>query len=166
MGSNPASHSLPGLMTRLSKVVWFEGMYLGPHHFQAQRQSFEDLVHFSSSNLWFEPLGLIGYRLDAEALPNGTAALIRARCIFPDGLVFHMPDSDSLPPARKVEEFFPPTQESLKVMLAIPPHRQEGPNCTLPPQDSDANTRYIAEAYPLCDENTGADPRPVHLGRK
>ena len=170
MGSNPASHSLPALMNRLSKVVWFEGMYLGPHHFQAQRQSFEDLVHFCSSNLWFEPFGLIAYRLDAEALRNGAVALVHARGIFPDGLVFHMPDNDSLPPARKIEESFPPTRESLRVMLAIPQHRDDGPNCSLAcslaPQDSDPDTRYIAEAYPLCDENTGADPRSVHLGRK
>lgn len=166
MGSNPVPHSSSALMKHLSKVVWFEGMYLGPQHFQAQRQSFEDLVHFSSSNLWFEPFGLIGYRLDHEALRNGTVALVHARGIFPDGLVFDMPDSDALPPARKIEESFPPTRESLMVMIAVPPRRQDGPNCTFAPQDSSAQTRYIAEAYPLCDENTGADPRSVHLGRK
>ena len=57
-------------MKHLSKVVWFEGMYLGPQHFQAQRQSFEDLVHFSSSNLWFEAFGWIGYKLDAEVFQS------------------------------------------------------------------------------------------------
>jgi len=166
MGSNPAHNSSSALMKHLSKVVWFEGMYLGPHHFQVQRQSFEDLVHFSCSNLWFEPYGLIGYKLDAEALRNGIVALEHARGIFPDGLVFHMQDSDPLPQARRIEESFPPTRESLLVMLGVPPHKQDGPNCTFAPQDSNANTRYIAEAYPLCDENTGADPRSVHLGRK
>jgi type VI secretion system protein ImpJ len=153
-------------MKQLSKVVWFEGMYLGQQHFQAQRQSFEDLVHFSSSNLWFEPFGFIGYRLDAEALRNGTVTLVHARGIFPDGLVFHMPDSDSLPPPRKIEENFPPTRESLLVAIAVPPHKQGGPNCTFSAENADSQTRYIAEAYPLCDENTGADPRSVHLGRK
>jgi type VI secretion system protein ImpJ len=141
-------------------------MYLGPHHFQVQRQSFEDLVHFSSSNLWFEPFGFTGYRLDAEALRNGTVALLHARGIFPDGLVFQMPDSDALPAPRRIEESFPPTRESLGVMLAVPPHRSDGPNCTLESQDPDANTRYSAEEYSLCDENTGADPRSVQLGRK
>jgi len=77
-----------------------------------------------------------------------------------------MPDSDSLPQERAIGEHFPPTRESLRVMLVVPPHRQNGPNCTLAPQHPDANTRYIAEEFPLCDENTGADPRPVHLGRK
>jgi len=153
-------------MKQLSKVVWFEGMYLGPHHFQAQRQSFEDLVHFSFSNLWFEPFGFIGYRLDAEALRNGTVAMVHARGIFQDGLVFDMPENDSLPATRTVEESFPPTRESLTVMLAIPPHKQDEPNCTFAPQESNAQTRYSAEQYSLCDENTGTDSRSVHLGRK
>jgi type VI secretion system protein ImpJ len=166
MGSNPAHHSSSALMKHLSKVVWFEGMYLGPHHFQVQRQSFEDLVHFSCSNLWFEPFGLIGYQLDAEALRNGMVALVHARGIFPDGLVFQMKDSDPLPEARRIDASFPPTRESLKVMLAVPAHKQDGPNCTFALLGSDTDTRYIAEEHPLCDENTGTDPRSVHLGRK
>src|SRR5882672_6859232 len=166
MGSHPASHSLPALMKRLSKVVWFEGMYLGPHHFQAQRLSFEDLIHFSSSNLWFEPFGLVGYALDPDALRNGTLALVHARGIFPDGLVFHMPESDALPQSRALSRFFPPTQEFLSVLLAVPPHRPNARNCTVPPQESDPDVRYHAEPSVLSDENTGADPRSVYLGRK
>ena len=29
-------------MKHLSRLVWSEGMYLGPHHFQAQSRYFED----------------------------------------------------------------------------------------------------------------------------
>jgi type VI secretion system protein ImpJ len=166
MGSNPAQNSVSALMKHLSKVVWVEGMYLGPQHFQAQRQSFEDLVHFCSSSLWFEPYGLIGFKLDAESLRNGVVALAHARGIFPDGLVFHMPESDALPQTRMIGNALPPTRESLRLMLAVPPHRQDGPNCSLPSQDSDPSTRYIAEAHALCDENTGENPRSVYLGRK
>ena len=118
-------------MKHLSKVVWFEGMYLGPHHFQAQGRAFEDMVHFSASNLWFEPYGIIGQLLDSEALGNGTVALIHSRGIFPDGLAFHMPESDPLPAPREVGDLFPPTRESLLVMLAVPERLENGPNCAM-----------------------------------
>jgi type VI secretion system protein ImpJ len=153
-------------MRNLSKVVWFEGMYLGPHHFQAQRLSFEDLIQFASSNLWFEPHGFSGYGLDHEALRNGTVVLVHARGIFQDGLVFNMPESDSLPPARPIGDCFSPTRESLKVMLAVPPHRQNDRNCAFTTEETGDKVRYFAEATSLCDENTGSDARPVHLGRK
>ena len=153
-------------MNHLSKVVWFEGMYLGPHHFQAQRRSFEDLIHFASSNLWFEPYGFSGCGLDPDALRNRTVALIHARGIFQDGLVFSMPESDSPPAARPIGDFFPPTREALKVMLAVPPLRQNNRNCAFTAEEVRTTVRYFAEPKSLCDENTGADPRFVHLGRK
>src|ERR1700735_934134 len=98
-------------MKYLSRVVWSEGMYLGPHHFQAQSRYFEDSARFTTSSLWFEPWGLVASQLDAEALKNGTVSLVHARGIFPDGLVFHMPESDALPPPRSLALLFPPATE-------------------------------------------------------
>ena len=153
-------------MKQFSKVVWFEGMYLGPHHFQAQNRAFEHLVHFSAASLWFEPYGLIGQSLDVEALRNGTVALLHCRGIFPDGLMFDMPESDPLPSRRQVADAFPPTRESLVVMLAVPTLRENGPNCAITQRGDLDHLRYVAEAHTLHDENTGLDEKPVHLGRK
>src|SRR6516162_10591632 len=153
-------------MKHLSKVVWFEGMYLAPHHFQAQTQSFEDLIHFSTSNLWFEPYGLAGFELDAEALRNGNVNLVHGRGIFPDGLAFHMPDSDPLPPSRYIADLFPPTLEFTTVYLALPAYRPDGPNCSLESESGPNHVRFAAEVRSLHDDNTGRDDRPVHLGRK
>src|SRR5882757_5897537 len=85
-------------MKFLSRVVWSEGMYLGPQQFQAQNRYFEESLHFTSDILNYRPYGLIGCNLDAEALRNGTVSLIHARGLFADGLAFHMPESDALPP--------------------------------------------------------------------
>ena len=152
-------------MKHLSKVVWYEGMYLSPHHFQAQTQSFEDQVRFSTSSLWFAPYGLLSCRVDAEALQNGTLALVHARGVFPDGLAFQMPESDPLPPVRAIADLFPATKEALLVYLAVPPRRADGPNCSLP-EEKREGVRYTAEIRSLADENTGRDERPVSLGRK
>ena len=47
-------------MDLLQKVVWSEGMYLGPHHFQAQNRYFEDLIQFTTGSLWYAPFGFAG----------------------------------------------------------------------------------------------------------
>jgi type VI secretion system protein ImpJ len=158
-------------MKLLSRVVWSEGMYLGPHHFQVQSRYFEDSIRFATSSLWFAAYGLTGVELDAEALRNGTVSLIHARGIFPDGLPFNMPESDPLPAARAVADHFPPTRDALVVGLAIPPRKPNGYNCAVetngaPFAASGADARFVAEPRALHDENTGADERPVNLGRK
>ncbi len=163
-------------MKYLSRVVWSEGMYLGPHHFQAQSRYFEDSARFATSSLWFEPWGLVAAQLDAEALKNGTVSLIHARGIFPDGMAFHMPESDPLPKARNIADLFPPTRDAVTLMLAIPPRRPEMANTSLsqqpsvtgqnPIQTTELPLRYRAEARLLCDETTGRDEKPVQMGRK
>src|ERR1022692_1329876 len=99
-------------MKSLSRVVWSEGMYLGPHHFQAQNRYFEDSIEFSTASLWFRPYGFNGYELNGEALGNGTLSLVHARGLFPDGLSFHMPEFDELPAPRHITDIFPPMQRS------------------------------------------------------
>ena len=150
-------------MKLLSRVVWSEGMHLGPHHFQVQSRYFEDSIQFATSSLWFEPYGVAGLRVDPEALRNGTVSLLHARGIFPDGLSFNMPESDALPAPRSIAEHFPPTHEGITVLLAIPARKPNGSNCSL---DNGLDARYVAESQVLHDENTGSDERPVKVGRK
>ena len=151
-------------MRLLSRVVWSEGMYLGPHHFQAQSRYFEDSIQFATASLWFASFGLVGVELDAEALRNGTVSLVHARGILPDGLPFNMPESDVLPEPRAIADLFPPTRDAIVVMLAIRPRQPNGYNCSL--SEDGAPARYQAESRVLSDENSGADERPVRLGRK
>jgi type VI secretion system protein ImpJ len=140
-------------------------MYLGPHHFQVQSRYFEDSLQFAASSLWFAAYGLAGVELDADALQNGTISLLHARGILPDGLPFNMPEGEPLPAVHAIGEHFPPTRDGITVMLGIPPRKPDGLNCAL--ADGAANgTRYLAESRVLHDENTGADERPVRLGRK
>ncbi len=153
-------------MKNLSRVVWAEGMYVGPHHFQAQNRYFEDTINFSTSRLWYQPYGWCGFELDAEALRNGTVALLHGRGVFPDGLGFHMPEFDELPAPRAIGELFPPMDESVDVLLAIPEFREDGFNCALTEVERALPVRYIAQDRPLPDENTGRDVKMIQLGRK
>ena len=81
-------------MKFLSRVVWSEGMHLGPHHFQAQSRYFEDTLWFLNAYLHQEPWVFLHFSIDAAALKNGVATLSYASGILPDGLVFDLPDCD------------------------------------------------------------------------
>ena len=89
--------------------------------------------------------------------------MLHARGIFRDGLPFHMPDYDALPPARPVGDLFAPTRENLTVSLAVPERKDNGLNCGTA---RDTHARYIAEERAFPDETTGADERSVRVGRK
>lgn len=152
-------------MKQLSKIVWSEGMYLAPHHFQAQNRYFEDSMQFAVTSLWRDAYGLVSCELDAEAIRNGTVALVHAVGVFPDGLPFDMPECDTLPPARNVGDLFSPVAESLTVSLAIPRQVQGGANCSVS-GNGRVSTRYVGSAATLPDENSGQDEKPVTLGKK
>ena len=113
-------------MRFLSRVVWSEGMYLGPHQFQVQGRYFEDSIDFATSSLFFAGFGFTGCALDVEALANGTVSVLHARGVFPDGMPFHMAECDALPPPRPIGELFPPTNDSLTVFLGIPQRLPQG----------------------------------------
>lgn len=152
-------------MKQLSRIVWSEGMYLAPHHFQAQNRFFEDSVQFAVASLWRDAYGLVSLELDQDAIRNGTVALVHAVGVFPDGLPFDMPECDPLPPVRNITDLFSPVAESLTVCLSIPRRVQGGPNCTLA-SNGQVSTRYIGSAVTLADENSGQDEKPVTLGQK
>jgi type VI secretion system protein ImpJ len=143
-------------------------MYLGPHHFQTQGAYFESAMHFSAAALWFEPYGFLACELDAEALRNGTTALVHGRGIFPDGMVFQMPECDPLPPAREIAELIPPTRDRVTLSLAVPAHKPTSVNVVMNGDDFayGKSARFIADERKVYDENTGQDEKPVRFGRK
>lgn len=152
-------------MKSLSRVVWSEGMHLGPHHFQAQSHYFEDSIRFAFNSLWPNAWGVVGCEIDGAALRNGTLSVVHCRGVLPDGLTFNMPEADPLPRPRSIGDLFPPTRDKLTVSLAIPARKPDAQNTSL--DEHAANGfRYSAETHPLTDETTGRDERPVRLGRK
>jgi type VI secretion system protein ImpJ len=152
-------------MKQLSKIVWSEGMYLAPHHFQAQNRYFEDSVQFAITSLWRDAYGLISCELNDDAIRNGTVALVHAVGVFPDGLPFDMPECDPLPPPRNIRDLFSPVAEDLTICLGVPRQVPGGPNCTLTPNGR-VSTRYLGSAANLADDNSGQDEKAVTLGRK
>jgi len=151
-------------MKTLTRVVWSEGMYLGPHHFQAQNRYFEDSIRHSIEQLWYEPWGLLSCRLDDAAIRNGRVSLLSAHGIFEDGLVFDMPATDELPSDRNIADVFSPLNETLLLHLAVPARRQGHPVCDLDGQLPDA--RFHSVSRTIVDSLNGVDEKQVDLAAK
>lgn len=152
-------------MSFLSRVVWSEGMYIGPHHFQAQSRYFEDSTQFVTASLRRDYYGFLGCEIDAEALRNGTLALVHARGIFPDGLLFKMPEADPLPPPRSIADSFPSDRDKLTVNLSISARKPLGVNFAL--NEAAANgARFSAQTTTVRDEVNGVDEKSLRVGRK
>jgi type VI secretion system protein ImpJ len=115
--------------------------------------------------LWFAPYGLAGYELDADALQNGTVSVLHARGIFPDGLAFHLPECGLLPSPRNFTDLFPPTRDSVMILLGIPDHKPGSQSCATTPEEA-ASARYLATARSVHDEDNGVDERRVSFGRQ
>ncbi len=89
-------------MTWHNKVMWTEGMFLQPQHFQQQdrfsaRQQ-EGLL--TGTCAW--PWGYVALQLDEAALLQGRVMVSAARGVLPDGLAFSVPGDDPAPPAFEV----------------------------------------------------------------
>jgi type VI secretion system protein ImpJ len=150
-------------MKQLTKPVWFEGMYLGPHHFQAQSRYFEDSLNFVTSSLWRDAYGFAGLQFDNDALRNGTVALTHARGLFEDGLAFDLPGADTPPTPRDFTTLFSPVADHLTLHLAVPVSLSEGRNTSL---ENGGGVRYLGTDQPMPDQNTGRDEKPIKIGRK
>ena len=151
-------------MRSLTKPVWSEGMYLGPHHFQAQNRYFEDSLDFVTTSLWRDAYGFAGLQFDSDALRNGSLALTHARGLFADGLAFDLPGSDAAPMPREFAGLFSPVADHLTLYLAVPATLRDGQNTAL--GNSSTALRYEAVEQKMPDQNTGLDEKPIRIGRK
>ena len=86
-------------MTLPAKILWSEGLFLRPQHFQQQDRYHEARMHATA--LAAQPLlwGVQSVEWDHAALANGKLRLLSLRAIFREGELFDAPSSDPLPPA-------------------------------------------------------------------
>lgn len=149
-------------MKLLSHVVWSEGMYLSPIHFQSQTRHQEDTLAFLVSSLWSQPWGLLYHELDTEAVRNGTASFVRGAGILQDGLPFDFPTSDAVPPSRSIADLFTPTDASVVLHLAVP--RRSGQVIDL--ESNSRAMRFSVTSRRVADETNGTDTRDLQFGGK
>jgi type VI secretion system protein ImpJ len=82
-----------------SKVLWGEGLFLRPQHFQQQDQYHEARLHHTASALHPYLWGVRAIQWDLDALKAGKLRLEALSLIFRDGEIVDAPGSAPLPAA-------------------------------------------------------------------
>ena len=80
------------------KVLWSEGLFLRPQHFQQQERYLENLIERRARAIRSYGWGFEALELDDAAAAIGSIALRQASGILPDGTPFNLP-ADDPPPA-------------------------------------------------------------------
>jgi type VI secretion system protein ImpJ len=89
-------------MSLYNKVIWTEGLFLQPQHFQQQDRYLERYVEMRCQALAPHTWGFTGIELEHDLLSIGKFGLRSAAGIFPDGTPVRMPDDDPLPPPLEI----------------------------------------------------------------
>jgi len=84
-------------MSAHNRVIWSEGLFLQPQHFQQQDRFFERYVEGRCQALVPHSWGFTEIEFERDFLKIGKVGLRRLSGVFPDGTPFRMPDDDPLP---------------------------------------------------------------------
>ncbi|MFQ5650927.1 MAG: type VI secretion system baseplate subunit TssK [bacterium] len=152
-------------MSLSRKVIWNEGMFLSPHHFQQWDRYYQGLVQFRFNSLSSHGWGVITLKIDDESLKNGICLIQQGTGILSDGLSFNFVDPDQPPASRPIEDKFVTPGGTVDVHLAVPIEHAGGRNCNIDSGQRDGHTRFLAQVVPVTDENTGDSPREVLLAQ-
>jgi len=84
-------------MSAHNRVIWSDGLFLQPQHFQQQERYLERFVEARCQGLIPHSWGFTEIEFEPDLLSIGKVALRRLAGVFPDGTPFRMPDDDPLP---------------------------------------------------------------------
>lgn len=135
-------------MNKAEKVVWTEGMFLRPHHFQ-QAESYQQsaLRNWGLTQrpyLW----GFLDYEIDEAMLRQGKVALSSASGLLPDGTFFSFRDARNGPPPLAI----PDNHGNELVVLALPA-RRNGREEVIFSESADSLARYVTFEQEVDDFN-------------
>lgn len=147
-------------MSENNRVIWSEGMFLRPQHFQQHDRYVESLVRGLSLGIRTYAWGFAKLKLDQNTLAIGKVALSECSGVFQDGTVFNLPQDDDLPLPLEV----PTDEKDSVVFLALPLRRPDAVEVDSE-QFPDAMARYRLSERAARDHNSGADGRyDVQIG--
>lgn len=133
-------------MSSTNKVVWSEGMFLRPQHFQQQDRYTEALVRRSLAGLQPFRWGFSALEINRDLLKTGKLSVDRCAGLMPDGTSFALPEDGGLPPSLELEE----ADAEQTVYLAMPERRPDGREFD-GQSEADALTAYRSEGVQVRD---------------
>jgi type VI secretion system protein ImpJ len=147
-----------------SKVLWSEGLFLRPQHFQQQDRYHEARLNQTASALHPYSWGVRRLSIDHESLKADVLRINELSLIFPDGEVYRAPESDALPLQVRLSELAPAVQ-SVTYHVALPSLKPHGDNCANS-IDARIDARFVQHERDTQDLFTSAADAPVSYLKK
>jgi len=129
-----------------NKVIWSEGLFLRPQHFQQSDRYIERLVRRRVEALRPYPWGVTELKLNREMLALGKFAVEEARGVLEDGTPFSIPDDADHPAPFDVPEA---TRNSI-IYLTLPGY-QPGAQEAAPAEAMESSARFAIHEQEIND---------------
>lgn len=131
-----------------SKVIWSEGMFLQPQHFQQQERYFESLLNGRCVPLQPYGWGVTELTIDRELLALGRLAVKSCRGLLPDGTPVDIPERHAPPEPLEI----PQQAKNALVYLCVPVRRGEAPEADHA-EAPQSGARYLLAESEVNDSN-------------
>ncbi|MBL8730927.1 MAG: type VI secretion system baseplate subunit TssK [Planctomycetes bacterium] len=148
-------------MSLSDRVLWEEGMFLGPQHFQQAERHLLQQLHGRLHALAPRGFGLTRLVIDDEALAGGELALRQITAVLPDGTFVEAPEVAPLPRPRPLRDVFGAQKARLAAYLGVASQRI---GSLLSRDDAAWPGRYRRRMLQVLDEDKGAIERDVAVG--
>jgi len=135
-----------------NRVLWSEGLFLQPQHFQQHDRYLEHVIDAKSSVGTPAAWGVQRLRIDEELLAFGKFAVTEVAGILPDGTPFDAPAHDPLPLPLEFDERIQPQTLHLALPLRRPGVAESGSA-----SETETVLRYRASELTVRDNTLGAD---------
>lgn len=144
-----------------NRIIWSEGMFLRPQHFQQHDRYIESLIQGHANGLQAYHWGISKLKVDMRLLAMGQFALSECAGVFQDGVPFDLPEHDALPTPVNI----PQEIQNCIVYLSLPA-RLEG-SIEIDSDEKPNNlARYHAVETEVKDHNTNSNEvSPVVIGK-
>lgn len=147
-----------------NRVIWNEGLFIKPQHFQQQQRYTEYHIDERMSAVSRYLYGVSELSLNPEYLSFGRIAIERAVGIMPDGTAFRIPQEDAMPDALEIDNASLANQ---LVYLAVPLRSESLMEINWP--EEQGTGRYVSRRLEVRDvhtvqgDNTTIDVSPIRM---
>ncbi|OOF24511.1 type VI secretion system-associated protein [Salinivibrio proteolyticus] len=147
-----------------NRVIWSEGLFIKPQHFQQQQRYSEYLLEERLTSVSKYLYGVSELSLNPEYLAFGRIAIERAVGVMPDGTAFRIPQEDVMPDALEIEDS---SLSNQLIYLAVPLRSESIMEVNWP--DDKGSGRYesrridVRDVHSVQGDTTTLDVSPIHL---
>ncbi len=151
-------------MSYSAKILWGEGLFLRPQHFQRQDAYHESRLHATAQMIQPYGWGVRHARFDTDALASGVLRVTELQLFFPDGELYFAPQADTLPPPL-VLDAIPAGVSELTFHIALYPLQDAGGNYREQLEGASVS-RFVGAEQDTADLYTEAEPAAITYLKK